>query len=78
MPKYVVSSGDFCITIKRKNPKRAAMDAIALLKKTDESIVLGVITGVASADGEGSAVYLSTVGLMEENGIKYRIANENA
>lgn len=74
MPKYTVSSGDFEITINRRSPRKAAMAAIGLLRESEESIILGILTGVFSADGNG--LYFSTVLLMEENGIKYRKCND--
>lgn len=78
MPKYIVTSGDFEVTINRRTARMAARDAIALLKDSDEAIELGLMTGVCPADAESKALYLSTIVLMEENGIKFRMRGEYA
>ena len=71
MPIYRVESGDFQVSIHRRSARRAAADAIGLLKRTEDDVRLGMMTGVHMDDGE--ILYLSTIVLMNENGIKFRI-----
>jgi hypothetical protein len=38
MPNYRVESGDFEVSINRRSPRRAAADAIGLLKLTQDDV----------------------------------------
>ena len=71
MPEFIVSSGDFNVRIKRRSARRAALDAIGLLKTSDEDIHLGLMVGVCGVDSD-DFIYLSTIVLMEENGINFK------
>jgi len=75
MPEFIVSSGDFNVRINRRSARRAAVDAIGLLKKTEEDIHLGFLVGVCGVDTD-DLIYLSTIVLMEENGIKFKLLGD--
>ena len=55
--------------------RRAAVDAIGLLKKSAEDIHLGFFVGVCGVDTD-DYIYLSTIVLMEENGIKFKLLED--
>jgi len=76
MPEFIVSSGDFNVRIKRRSARKAAVDAIGLLNSSGEKIALGVFVGVCSVDSD-EFIFLSTILLMEENGMTYKRIPEN-
>jgi hypothetical protein len=76
MPEFIVSSGDFEVRIKRRSARRAAKDAIGLLKDSRENIHLGYFVGVCGVSDNKDMIYLSTIVLMEENGIKFKLVGD--
>ncbi len=76
MPEFIVSRGDYEVRIKRRSARRAAKDAIGLLKDSRENIHLGYFVGVCGVSDEKGMIYLSTIVLMEENGIKFKLIEE--
>ncbi len=77
MPPYKVSSGEFETIISRHSPRRAAVDAIGSLRDREGEFRLGILTGVSlNAPVPSQPVWLSTVVLMEENGLEFRYREE--
>ena len=75
MPQFIVSSGEYEVRITRRTARRAAKDAIGMLKDTSDDVHLGFLVGVCGVNTE-NYIYLSTIVLMEENGIKFRLLGE--
>ncbi len=75
MPEFMVNSGDFNIRINRRSARQAAVDAIGLLKNTEENIRWGFLVGVCGIDTD-EFVYLSTLVLMKKNGIKFKLLDK--